>query len=126
MTPTKASVCKGNPQPEPGDAVLDNPTLCLLFKWNPLDLSEGGTWYNKQVHSLRAAVVTLPDLAKTFLEGPELLVIHRTNYTATGPAPMRLQLLWWEFPPEHWTPLQEGSSINFLVEPVPRLTPMQT
>jgi hypothetical protein len=123
VTPTKAPVSKGNPQPAPGDTALDDPALRPVFQWSPPDLSEGGTWYNERVHSLRAAVATLPDPAKIFQEGLELLAIHRTNYTATGPAPKRLQLLWWEFPPEHWTPLREGSPMNFLVTPVPRLNP---
>jgi hypothetical protein len=114
-------VCKGNPQQEPDLDVLDGPALRPVFKWNPPDLSEGGVWYNARVRSLRAAVSTLPDPAKTFQEGLALLAIHQKNYTATGPAPQRLQLLWWEFPPEHWTPLREGSPMNFLVEPVPRL-----
>jgi hypothetical protein len=26
-------------------------------------------------------------------------------------------LLWWEFPEEHWEPLQEGCSMNFLISP---------
>jgi hypothetical protein len=123
VAPTEAPVSKGNPQADPGDTALDDPALRPVFKWNPPDLSEGGAWYNERVHSLRAAVATLPDPATIFREGLELLAIHRTNYTATGPAPKRLQLLWWEFPPEHWTPLREGSPMNFLVEPVPRLNP---
>ena len=94
-----------------------------VFLWNPPDLSEGSTWYNDRVHSLRVAVSTLPDAATAFDDGLELLRIHRGNYTATGPAPKRLQLLWWEFPPGHWTPFREGSPMNFLVEPVPRLNP---
>jgi hypothetical protein len=94
-----------------------------VFLWNPPGLSERSTWYNARVHSLRMAVSTLPDPATAFDDGLELLRIHRGNYTATGPAPKRLQLLWWEFPPEHWTPLREGSPMNFLVEPVPRLNP---
>jgi hypothetical protein len=94
-----------------------------VFRWNPPDLSEGSAWYNDRVHSLRLAVSTLSDPATAFDDGLELLRIHRGNYTATGPAPKRLQLLWWEFPPEHWVPLREGSPMNFLVEPAPRLNP---
>jgi hypothetical protein len=35
------------------------------------------------------------------------------NYTKDGPE--LLQLLWWEFPPESWTAIREGSSMNFVV-----------
>ena len=41
------------------------------------------------------------------------------NYTASGPEPRHLQVLWWEFPPEHWTALRDGSRMNFLRPPNP-------
>jgi hypothetical protein len=47
-------------------------------------------------------------------EGLEALRIHRRNYNADGPDPKQLQLLWWEFPKEHWEPLKNGSHMNFL------------
>jgi hypothetical protein len=112
-----------HPLQDAGNAVPDDLSLCPVFQWNPRDLSKGGTWCNERVHSLRAAVSTLFDLAKTFQEGLDLLAIHRTNYTAMGPAPKWSQLLWWEFPPKHWTPLREGSPTNFMVERLPRLNP---
>jgi hypothetical protein len=31
--------------------------------------------------------------------------------------PKQLQLLWWEFPKEHWEPLKNGSRMNFLKHP---------
>jgi hypothetical protein len=43
------------------------------------------------------------------------LDIHRRNYSEAGP--QRLQLLWWEFPSEHWESLREGCSANFLITP---------
>jgi hypothetical protein len=46
-----------------------------------------------------------------------LLTIHQGNYTSTGPSLKRLQLLWWESPPEHWTALREGCQMNFLIQP---------
>jgi hypothetical protein len=49
--------------------------------------------------------------------------IHRGNYTATGPQVKQLQLIWWEFPPEHWTALRKGSRMNFLVTPESRENP---
>jgi hypothetical protein len=113
---------KGNLH-SPNDSVTKGPQLRPVFQWNPPDLSEGSTWYNASVHSLQTAVSTLPDPTTAFKDGLELLRIHRGNYTATGPDPKQLQLLWWEFPPEHWTPLREGSPMNFLVEPMPRLNP---
>ena len=50
-------------------------------------------------------------------EGFRALAIHQLNDTADGPEPKRLQLLWWEFPPEHWTSLREGSKMNFVSTP---------
>jgi hypothetical protein len=89
----------------------------VVFDWTPPDLSEGGEWFLARVASLHEAAQTLPDPDKIIKEGLKLLTIHRGNYDANGPKPTRLQLLWWEFPPEHWTSLREGSRINFLKEP---------
>lgn len=49
--------------------------------------------------------------------------IHRTNYTDTHPEPQHLQILWWEFPWEHWTSLREGSQMNSLRPPDPLISP---
>ena len=87
------------------------------FHWTPPDLSIGGEWYNKRVATLWEAADTRPDPEAVVKEGLELLTIHRGNYTATGPSPKQLQLLWWEFPPEHWTALREGCRMNFLTLP---------
>jgi hypothetical protein len=40
---------------------------------------------------------------------------HRSNYTEEGPK--YLQLLWWEFPEEHWGPLREGCKLGFIIAP---------
>ena len=48
-------------------------------------------------------------------EGREHLDVHRRNYGPNGP--QYLQLLWWEFPREHWNAVREGNSMNFLTEP---------
>lgn len=87
------------------------------WTWKPPDLSPGGAWYSKRVHNLRIASATLPDSELVYANGLKALEHHRTNYTETHPDPHHLQLLWWEFPPEHWEALRTGSSMNFLVEP---------
>jgi hypothetical protein len=48
-----------------------------------------------------------------------MLDIHRDNYDANGPTLKKLQLLWWEWPPEHWDGIRDGSSMHFMVDPVP-------
>lgn len=87
------------------------------FTWTPPDLSVGGEWYLARLANLKKAASSLPDPAKIIQDGLEILHIHRGNYSTTGPAPSQLQLIWWEFPPEHWTALREGSRMNFLVQP---------
>jgi hypothetical protein len=53
-----------------------------------------------------------------YKQGLHALDLHRTNYNAEGPTATTLQILWWEFPPEHWTDLREGSlRMNFAVTP---------
>ena len=44
--------------------------------------------------------------------------LHELQSTnAEGPRPTHLQLLWWEWPREHWDGLRLGSPMNFLIRP---------
>jgi hypothetical protein len=86
------------------------------WTWEAPDLSPGSQWYQARVRNLERALRQIPEAPQRYYtEGLEALRIHRQNYTEHGP--QRLQLLWWEFPPEHWEPLREGSSMNFLITP---------
>jgi hypothetical protein len=85
------------------------------WEWHVPDLSEDGDWYNTRVRNLRLAVRGLKGATRIVDEGLQALRVHRRNYTDEGPK--FLQLLWWEFPPEHWEDLRTGSSMNFLVTP---------
>jgi hypothetical protein len=94
------------------------------FDWAPPDLTEGGEWYTHRVATLRLAASHYPGREIELLhQGLLHLDTHRSNYDATGPRPTSLQLLWWEFPREHWDALRDGSSMNFLVPPVATLHP---
>ena len=99
---------------DPEDVERDstaNETWC----WNPPDLSEGSEWYNERVRNLHLATDGRPDKDELFQSGLLELAIHRTNYGAEGIK--HLQILWWEWPPEHWDELREGCPMNFLTEP---------
>jgi hypothetical protein len=72
---------------------------------------------------LRLAASCYPDPDKLIRDGIRMLEIHRSNYTLEGPDPKQLQLLWWEFPKEHWDGLREGSKMNFLTAPPEGLRP---
>ncbi len=85
------------------------------WTWEVPDLRPGSSWHCERVTSLKRATHGLPEAARFYDEGLEALRIHRGNYTPAGP--QRLQLLWWESPPEHWEALREGSSMNFLITP---------
>ena len=88
------------------------------FSWEPPDLTEGGKWHAARVNNLRAAAEKYGTEANAIIEdGLRRLEIHRGNYDVDGPAVRQLQLLWWEFPPEHWDALREGSRVGFLSEP---------
>ena len=93
------------------------------FVWGPPDLSYGSPWYKARVRDLLAACLCYEDPGPLIEEGLDQLRIHRGNYDPDGPAPTRLQLLWWMFPREHWNELREGCSMNSLVEPCNKLTP---
>jgi hypothetical protein len=86
-------------------------------------LSPEGAWHQKRLETLRKASDSCADPEQVFKEGLVALEIHRNKYDAFGPSPTQLQLLWWEFPPEHWTPLREGSRMNFLRLPEPVIKP---
>jgi hypothetical protein len=122
-SPVRAEACN-QPRQEPskdlptyGPNPMDSSTSDqkYIWEWHVPDLAEGGDWYNARVHSLRLAVAPLEDSARLFREGLKALDIHRGNYTDEGIK--YLQLLWWEFPPEHWEDLRLGSSMNFLITP---------
>jgi hypothetical protein len=49
----------------------------------------------------------------------QLLTYIEPTIPWTGLQPLlALQILWWEFPPEHWTDLREGSRMNFSSPPL--------
>jgi hypothetical protein len=89
------------------------------WMWEPPNLQSGQPWYQARLDSLKTAIKGRPNADRLLKEGIEALARHRTNYTEEGP--QCLQLLWWEFPPEHWEDLREGSSMNFLIEPTGEL-----
>jgi hypothetical protein len=84
-------------------------------EWEIPDLCEGSKWYKTRIHSLCQAIQGLPNQDQLIEDGIQALARHRLNYTCEGS--QQLQLLWWEFPEEHWEPLREGCSMNFLIMP---------
>ena len=91
------------------------------FHWEPPDLKRGSSWYRARLRGLERATKGLSNQAILIKDGLKALDYHRQNYTSEGPK--HLQLLWWEFPPEHWESLRIGSSMNFLIEPSGELVP---
>ena len=91
--------------------------------WQPPDLSPGQPWHCERIHNLKKATAYFPKSirARLIKEGEEALKVHRQNYSDEGPK--RLQLLWWEFPKEHWNALISGSSMNFLIKPTGEMVP---
>ena len=101
----------------------DKPVPSFDFAWRPPDLSEGRDWYNTRVSNLQRACKNYPNSEELFNDGLSLLKIHRTNFDEEGPNPTFLQLLWWEFAPQHWDELRDGFRMNFLRPPPPHLLP---
>ena len=48
---------------------------------------------------------------------------HWKNFESPDRSIIHLQILWWEFPPEHWEELCEGCPMSFLSEPTKGVTP---
>ena len=87
------------------------------FTWSPPNLQEGGKSFLERITNLKAACATYPNSSELYDDGLLRLGKHRLNYSATGPDPTWLQLLWWEFPPEHRKDLREGFRQNLLTPP---------
>jgi hypothetical protein len=97
------------------------PTAGKQWDYTLPDLAEGGEWYLARVKRLREAVLAENGPPGWIVDGLADLDHHRTNYGPDGPT--FLVVLWWEWPPEHWTELREGASMNFMKAPVPGLVP---
>jgi hypothetical protein len=102
----------------PGEVLswdLEDDVVEETWQWKPPDLRVEGSWYQDRVKALKEAIHGRSDATKLYQEGLAALDCHRSNYTDEGPK--FLQLLWWEFPKEHWDALRLGSSMNFLIQP---------
>lgn len=93
------------------------------FSWKPPDLVADSTWRRARVQRLENAAREYPNPSELISDGLRRLEIHRKNYDHDGPRPTTLQVLWWEFPREHWDLLRNGSPMNFLIPPGPAIHP---
>jgi hypothetical protein len=89
------------------------------YSWKPPIIAKDSPWYRDRVGNLEKAAKFCfgEDPTSVIEEGLQALKHHRSNYTETHTEPKYLQLLWWEFPYEHWAALRNGSSMKFLHEP---------
>ncbi|CAJ1960569.1 unnamed protein product [Cylindrotheca closterium] len=112
--------CETELDQRPGTTItLDND----VFNWHPPDLSLGSPWHTLRLANLPWAADHYPEPDNIYWDGIQRLAVHRNNYNSEGPDPKRLQLLWWEFPSEHWGELRNGARQNFLKQPDPCLRP---
>jgi hypothetical protein len=93
------------------------------WTWAPPLLAPNRPWYRRRIANLRKACSKYPveERVELMQQGKNDLERHRNNYGPDGPT--HLQLLWWEFPPEHWDDIRVGCSMNFLKEVERKLTP---
>jgi hypothetical protein len=90
------------------------------WEWEVPDLQEGSERTKARLQTLSQAMEELEEPEYWYQEGVKCLARHRLNYTTEGP--QQLQLLWWEFPREHWTTaLREGCRLGFLATPEGKL-----
>ena len=94
----------------------------INWEWMPPDLSPGGKWHTEHLQKLYMATEGHPEADRLRQEGMEALKIHRRNYEDNGEI-KQLQILWWEFPPEHWEELRDGCPMNFLMQPTKGISP---
>jgi hypothetical protein len=93
------------------------------WKWEAPDLRPQRPWYRLRLRNLQRACRTYPATSRPAMmrAGKADLTRHRGNYGDQGA--VALQILWWEFPKEHWEALRLGSSMNFLKQPAPGIHP---
>ena len=111
------------------------PTLSVKIteSWSMPDLSIGGSFYCNSIVNLKKAIQQLTttsqdgidkeEQALILKEGLYILDCHRQNYSTEGPK--HLVVLWWEWPPIHWTALSSGASMNLMTKPLPGIVPNQ-
>ena len=103
---------------------LPDPGRPKPVTWTPPSLKPGGKWHRERVNNLFVAAKQYPgDWLEVINDGLDDLATHRLNYTSKGPRPKQLVILWWEFPPEHWVALREGSLLNIMQDPGTGVTP---
>ena len=66
----------------------------INFTWTLPNLQEGGKWFLERIANMKPACGTYPNTAELVDDGMSRLTNHRLNYSATGPDPSWLQLLW--------------------------------
>jgi hypothetical protein len=101
--------------PFPGQLEL-HPNMDVPFEWEAPDLKEIGEWCEARLDKLRTITEGWHDQDLVMIDAWRLLASHRLNYTSQGTH--RLDILWWECPPEHWESLRVGGSMNYMETPV--------
>jgi hypothetical protein len=93
------------------------------WSWEAPNLDYNRTWYKQRIRSLTRVLKRYPkiDQKEMLLAGKADLKRHRENYGPEGA--QHLQILWWEFPEQHWESLRIGSSMNFLKQPSEEILP---
>lgn len=117
---------RDNPAVRSGEPVTDttkSEAYEPAFEWRTPNLEPDGPWHRQRIQNLKYAATFFDDPDEVVDDGLKRLARHRNNYNEDGPDPDKLQLLWWEFPSQHWMELKEGARQNFLVQPRPELTP---
>jgi hypothetical protein len=110
------------PQHQPSDEVqsTSDPVFTsepMEWTWSVPNIVSGSEWHISRIYNLLHACKGLPNRSQLFDEGLKALDIHRQTMVLRA-----LQLLWWEFPHEHWHDLRHGCPMNFLQPPKPGIT----
>jgi hypothetical protein len=93
------------------------PNMDAPFEWESPDRKYGGGWWEARLNKLGNINQGWHDHDDVMIEGRRLLASHRLKHTFQGA--QRLEILWWEWPPEHWELLRFGGSMNFMETPTP-------
>ena len=94
--------------------VTSRRTTIRDWDWQLPDMSEDSEWFLDRLDTLRQVTEPMQDKGRLRQEG--LATLRRHVCTLTG-GKTTLNLLWWEWPPTHWTLLRDGCPLHFLVAP---------
>jgi hypothetical protein len=90
------------------------------WTWTTPSFWKRGPWYRTCLRNLKASC-DQSDPTTAYYVGLYILDLHGKNSGVDDPK--HLVLLWWKWPPDKWTELRQGLSMNSFTQPISGILP---